>query len=150
MENFEQLISLMNWAAKNVNYNLDFVPDDKLDWKPGPDCKSVMTIAHEIATSVGSLSNLLANGEMQKNLNVPETRSEAKVAITDAAESYAKALQGLTAEQLASSVDIFGRDMSMKQVIGIPVLEILHHHGQIAYIQTLLGDTEDHFFQMKS
>lgn len=25
------------------------------------------------------------------------------------------------------------------------VIELVHHRGQIVYVQTLLGDTEDHF-----
>jgi hypothetical protein len=27
----------------------------------------------------------------------------------------------------------------------IPVLDLLHHHGQICYLQTLLGDREQHW-----
>ena len=30
----------------------------------------------------------------------------------------------------------------------IAVIDAVHHHGQIAYIQTLLGDKESHFFEM--
>ena len=31
----------ITWAHKNINNNLDFVPDDKLNWKPAPSSKSV-------------------------------------------------------------------------------------------------------------
>ena len=33
----------------------------------------------------------------------------------------------------------------LAQCCGFPPFDVMHHHGQIAYIQTLLGDGEDHF-----
>jgi hypothetical protein len=150
MNNIDQLINTMNWTAKNVNHNLDFVPDDKLDWKPAPDAKNVLDIAHEIALSTDSISNFLVTGEYQKNVARPDTRDQAKTAITEAAEIYAKALRNLTPEQLAGSVQFPWGETPMAEAIGMPVIEALHHHGQIAYIQTLLGDTDSHFFQLNS
>ena len=29
----------------------------------------------------------------------------------------------------------------------IPVLDLLHHHGQICYLQSLLGDQEMHWYE---
>jgi hypothetical protein len=29
-------------------------------------------------------------------------------------------------------------------IAGLPVVELINHHGQITYIESLLGDTEDH------
>lgn len=150
MNNIDQLIGMMDWAAKNVNHNLDFVPDDKFDWKPAPEAKNVMDIAHEIALSTDSIANFLATGEYQKNVARPDTRDQAKAAITTAAETYGKALRNLTAEQLAGTAHFPWGDLPMGEAIGMPVIEILHHHGQIAYIQTLLGDTDSHFFQLGS
>lgn len=146
----ERLLGMMDWAAKNVNHNLDFVPDEKLDWKPAPYAKSVLDIAHEIALSTDSISNFLATGEYQKNVARPTTREEAKSAIVAAAETYANVLPKLTREQLAGTAHFPWGDMPMGEAIGMPVIEILHHHGQIAYIQTLLGDTDSHFFQLDS
>lgn len=150
MNNIDQLIGMMEWTAKNVNYNLDFVPDDKLDWKPAPDAKSAMDIAHEIASSTDSIANFLTSGEYQKNVERPDTRDHAKAAITAAAETYSKAVRSLTAEQLAGNVQFPWGETPMGEAIGMPVIEALHHHGQIAYIQTLLGDTDSHFFQLNS
>jgi len=150
MNNIDQLINTMNWAAKNVNHNLDFVPDDKLDWKPAADAKSVMDIAHEIALSTDSIANFLTSGEYQKNVARPDTRDQAKAAITAAAETYVNALHSLTAEQLTGSAHFPWGEIPMEEAIGMPVIEALHHHGQIAYIQTLLGDTDSHFFQLGS
>ena len=150
METHQRLLGMMDWAAKNTNHNLDFVPDDKLDWKPAPEAKSVMDIAHEIALSTDSISNFLVTGEYQKNVARPDTREEAKAAITAAAETYSKALSSLTKQQLAGTAHFPWGDIPMGEAIGMPVIEILHHHGQIVYIQTLLGDTDSHFFQLDS
>ena len=35
-------------------------------------------------------------------------------------------------------------EFPLSQAVSMPVVDLIHHHGQIAYIQTLLGDTEDH------
>jgi len=148
MEELERLAGIMDWVAKNTNHNLNFVPDDKLDWQPAPEAKSVLDIAHEIALSTDSISNLMISGQYQKNVARPATREEAQNAITAAAQTYAEALRGLTQEQLSGNVQFPWGEMPMQQVVEMPVIEATHHHGQIAYIQTLLGDTDSHFFQL--
>ena len=148
MESIELLISMAQWGAQNVNYNLDFIPEDKLDWKPAPDAQSALEIAHEIARSVDGASLLMQTGEFQCRVTKPQNREEAKQAILDAVETYATALRSLTAEQLNSTVTFPFAEMPMDFAIRVPLTEILHHHGQIAYIQLLLGDTESHFFHL--
>ena len=147
MEQIELLISMAQWGAQNVVYNLDFIPDDKLQWRPAPDAQSALEIAHEIARSVDGLSLIFQTGEIQRRITEPQNREEAKQAILAAVETYATALRSLTPEQLKIIVNLPFREMPMEFAIRIPVTEILHHHGQIAYIQLLLGDTENHFFQ---
>ena len=34
------------------------------------------------------------------------------------------------------------------RAVSFPVIDAIHHHGQIAYIQSLLGDAETHFYEM--
>ncbi|MEO6908111.1 MAG: DinB family protein [Abditibacteriaceae bacterium] len=148
MESIEVLIGMAEWGAQNVVYNLDFIPDDKLQWRPAPEAQSALEIAHEIARSVDSASILFQTGEMTRRVTEPQNRDEAKEAILDAVETYAATLRSLTEEQLNSTVIFPFREMPMQFAMRVPVTEILHHHGQIAYIQLLLGDTENHFFQL--
>lgn len=149
MESIEVLISLAEWGAQNVAHNLDFIPDDKLQWRPATDAQSALEIAHEIANSVDSASLLFQTGELHRRVDKPQNREEAQKAILDAVETYATALRSLTEEQLKSIVKFPFREMPMEFAMRVPVTEILHHHGQIAYIQLLLGDTESHFFMDK-
>jgi uncharacterized damage-inducible protein DinB len=148
MEDRERLIGLVDWIAKNTNHNLNFIPDDKLDWHPAPQAKSALDIAHEIATSVDSIANLMKTSEYHTTIARPTSREEAQAAISAAAEAYITTSRSLSEERLAEPVDFFGMDMTVDKVLELPVIEATHHHGQIVYIQTLLGDTKDHFFQM--
>ncbi len=49
----EQVAAQLDWAHKNINNNLDFMPEDKLNWKPAPEAKSVLEIINH-ATKNGS------------------------------------------------------------------------------------------------
>lgn len=147
MESIEVLIGMAQWGAQNVVYNLDYIPDDTLQWRPAPDAQSALEIAHEIARSVESASRLFQTNEYQHKVSEPQNRDEAKQAILDAVESYATALRSLSEERLNNMVKFPFNEMPMEYAIRVPVTEILHHHGQIAYIQLLFGDTEDHYFQ---
>lgn len=150
MEKIELLISMAEWGAQNAAYNLDFIPDDKLQWKPAPDAKNALEIAHEIASSVDGASHLMQTGQSEHRVAAPQNRDEAKAAILAAVEVYASALRSLTEEQLNGTVQFPFAEMPMEFAMRVPLTEILHHHGQLAYIQLLLGDTQSHFFQFKS
>jgi hypothetical protein len=150
MEQIELLISMAQWGAQNAAYNLDFIPDDKLQWRPAPDAQSALEIAHEIASSVQGASILMQTGNRGDALPQPQNREEAKSAILAAVETYATALRSLTEEQLNSTVQYPFAEMPMEFAMRVPLTEILHHHGQIAYIQLLLGDTQSHFFHLDS
>ena len=42
-------------------------------------------------------------------------------------------------------VNIAGGMLWAPRAALIPVLDLLHHHGQVCYLQTLLGDREQHW-----
>jgi uncharacterized damage-inducible protein DinB len=147
MTDRERLIGLVEWIAKNASHNLNFIPEEKLDWHPAPEAKSALDIAHEIATSVDAIANLMKTSEYHTNITRPTSREEAQAAVSAAAEAYITTARGLSEERMAENVDFFGREMTVGKVLELPVIEAAHHHGQIAYIQTLLGDKDDHFFQ---
>ena len=47
--------------------------------------------------------------------------------------------------RLGDTIELPFGTFSLGQCSGFPPFDLMHHHGQIAYIQTLLGDQEDHF-----
>lgn len=149
MHPLQLLSDSVAWAGKNLAYNLGKIPDDKLSWKPAPDAKSALEISAEVA------GNLMFFGAMFKNQTPGErpvfsTRQEAQSAVETASADYALLLLSFGDNDLTGEVTLPFGVMPKSRAICLPVVETIHHHGQITYIQTLLGDTETHFFDMGS
>lgn len=138
----ETVIKLFEATAEVFIYNLDFIPADKLSWKPAPDAKSALEIVNHLAAYLDSISNAL-NGESETF--APATNGdEAKRVLAQSAARYAKAVRGASPAVLNQK---FRDDMPLTNgwMVTASTLDTIHHAGQIAYIQTLLGDNELHF-----
>jgi hypothetical protein len=55
MHPMERLAQLLEWAGPDLAHNLDFIPEDRLDWKPTPDSKSARECAAEAALLLKSM-----------------------------------------------------------------------------------------------
>ena len=135
------------WAARNLAYNLDFIPENKLNWKPAPTANSALEIVQHAARAFKYLEGMIsgASGEPPE-VPLTTTAAEAKQQIIDAAVEYNQFLGTVDPATLTNELPMpFGATFPVSRVVSMPVVDILHHHGQIAYIQTLLGDTESHF-----
>jgi uncharacterized damage-inducible protein DinB len=148
MQAAELLAYHIEWAAKDTAYNLDFIPDDKLTWKPADTAKSVMEIVNEMVGGIKGMMPALSGG----NPSFPPpafppatTRAAAKELLLAAAREYAQALRAAAPEAWERPVDMGFGALPLLRAASLPVLELVHHRGQIVYIQTLLGDTQDHF-----
>lgn len=141
----EILAQQIKWCSRNMAHNLDFIPEDKLDWKPAPEANSALEVMYHTARAVAHLTSLI-DGSTPAELNPLGTKDDAKDAVRSAVETYVAKIASLTPEQLGSTVSgtPLG-DIVMAQLINMPVVDAIHHHGQLAYIQTILGDTESHF-----
>jgi len=136
------LISLISALGPNFVYNLDFIPADKFDWKPATTAKSVKEI----------LDHLLGNFDMINGqfAEVPERQpltdiAGAKAALQAAIETYIQNLTDATPEKLASEVKLPHFSLPLSSLTKVAVGDTINHHGQITYIQSLLGDDESHF-----
>lgn len=143
METTELLIGQMEWAMRNVNNNLDFIPDDKLNWKPEPTANSVLEIVNHVAGSVGGITQALG-GAANPQIAPATDRESAKKLLQLNAEAYIARLRALTPQDMTRTVALPFGDTPMSLAAMIPVVEMIHHHGQITYIETLLGDNESH------
>ena len=153
MTPLEPIAGQLIWGGHNFANNLDFIPDAKLNWKPAPTASSALEIAQHAAAVTRSMQAMMSGeGDSQslmQNEPMPQTRDEAKAAIMDATANLAAYLRTLKAEDLGRIIHTgFMGDMPLGQFAVIPATDFIHHHGQIAYIQTLLGDTESHFATM--
>ena len=136
------ILTLFRETAQVLVFNLDFIADEKLSWKPTPDAKSALEIVDHLAPYLDSVSDALSAQAVEF---VPaQTRDEAKTALSRAAERYFSAVRDASAEVFARP---FRDDMPLTNgwMVTASTLDTIHHSGQIAYIQTLLGDNEIHF-----
>lgn len=140
---FELIVKQLDWACQNINNNLDFVPDDKLDWKPAPTANSVLEIINHATGTVHSITSAM-QGAAKTELQPATNRAQAKQLMTQVVQAHQAKVRALTPAELGQSVKLPFGEFPMAFVAGLPVVEMINHHGQITYIQTLLGDPESH------
>jgi hypothetical protein len=152
MHPLDSLVGLANFAAKNTAYNLKFIPSDKLNWKPAPTANSALEIVTHVTGAMTSMLPALAGGEWTPpQVTPPTTLDEAQELLTTTAEKYAAALVQIPPQELGKNVTVFGGlTAPLARAASMPVVDLIHHHGQIAYIQTLLGDVDMHFYESGS
>lgn len=142
----EGLAKQVVFFSLNLGHNLDFIPDDKLDWKPAPTANSAMEVVRHLLGAQGRLRAMLTGGNPDDaQIATPQTRDEAKQALAESSDAYAAALRAVDPTTLGDKITTHRGDMPKSFVSSMAVADTIHHHGQIAYIQTLLGDTESHF-----
>lgn len=149
MHPLEGLAGQIAWAGKNISYNLGFIPEDKLDWKPAPTAKNAFEITAEVEGVADGMRAVINGGEWPNALPAPPTSlKEAQERIERATETYAALLRTLDPSRFGETVTLPFMEMPFVRAVSLPAIEAVHHHGQICYIQTLLGDTESHFYEM--
>lgn len=150
MHPLQLLSDTVKWAGKNFSYNLGFIADDKLGWKPAPDAKSALEISAEVVNTLNMFSAVLKKQAPGSEKAEFSTREDAQKAVETVTADYALLLLSLGDNDLTGDMQLPFGPMPKMRAVTIPVIETIHHHGQIAYIQTLLGDTESHFYEMGS
>ena len=139
----ELIASQIDWAHKNINNNLDFVPDDRLSWKPAPEAKSVLEIINHATDTVHTFTHIIT-GSPKHELQPATDAASAKALLTQVVQAHLQAVSALSPAEMEQEVSTPLGDLPKGFVAGLPVVELINHHGQITYIQSLLGDTESH------
>jgi hypothetical protein len=142
----EGLAGQISFFTRNIAYNLDFIPDDKLDWKPAPTANSAMEIVHHLLMAHTRLGAVIAGTNPDEaSVANPQTREEAKAALIESSDKYVAILRAVEPSTLGDLIEMRFAKLPKVFVCGMGIADTIHHHGQIAYLQTLLGDTESHF-----
>ncbi len=81
-------------------------------------------------------------------LPLATTLEEAQQQIRGAARDYIAFLESLSPADLEGTVELPFGTFPRAFAVEMDVQDVVHHHGQIAYIQTLLGDDSDHFIPL--
>ncbi len=145
MSPLQTLARQMDWAAANIALNLDFIPDDKLRWKPAPTAPSSLEMVDHLLAVLGRMTPLVGGYLADEHTLQPvENRDDAKALLIEAAAGYSAMLRALKPSQLDEIVETKMGQMPRRALAIMPVNDMIHHHGQIAYIQLMLGDTATH------
>ena len=146
MENLKIAAWMLRYGVRSLIHNLEAMPADRLDWKPEPNAKSALEIAGEVVGGMRMYRPILRGGEWDRSNPWPRfaTLEEARSLLTQTAEEYATALEAAGPE-LNRLVDIAGGMLRAPRAALYPVMDLFHHHGQVCYLQTLLGDTDQHW-----
>ncbi len=136
-----------------------FVPDDKLEWQATPTAKSALRIGAHTALYLGRFAKMIRDVKLPSHDNLDEwlaQRNAAEIAVTTREEVVAifgtgreevlAALDGLTPEAIASTLDSgFGWSVPMTWLMKLPDGHTIGHAGQIDFLQTCWDDQEVHF-----
>ena len=139
----ELIAGQLTWAQHNINNNLDFVPDDKFNWKPAPEAKSTLEIINHATATVNMMTSAI-KGEASSELTPATNRDEAKKLLAQVVQAHLSLVGSLQPADLEKPVQLPFGEFPAGFVAGLPVVECINHHGQITYIQSLLGDGESH------
>ena len=144
MTSIELTGALLDWANKNICNNIDFMPDDRMSWKPEPGAKSPYEIIGHMTNTVEMMTSGLKQ-HAKRELPDPTSKEQAKQMVNEVIQNHVAFIKTLSDEQLAGKVNLgpLG-EFPMAMATALPVVECINHHGQLTYIQTLLGDEESH------
>ena len=148
--NYQQTLAYqVRWAARNMAYNLGFVPHDKLAWKPAPTAPSALEIVNHIVAGMIAGQAVLQSGQWHDENKIqfsPATDLDsARTLLEQVVGDFALALEAVREDEMEKIVETPYGTMPLSYVMQFEPIDIIHHHGQISFIQQLLGDTESHF-----
>ncbi len=133
----------LDWANKNICNNIDFIPEDKFNWKPAPTSKSPLEIVEHMTGTLNMMTSGIFD-EPKQDLPAVSNREESKQLINQMIQNYVAKMRALSDEQMQATAHLEIGDFPMQMAVGMPVIECINHHGQFTYIETLLGDDESH------
>lgn len=144
---------IVRWGSESLAFNLSALPADKLNWKPTPESKSALEVTGEALGVMRMMTGLILNGGFERTadaqsggiLSYPEPRSleEAQRELAEVGEAFAAALDGAGPALDVPVETPFGTMLASRCVLW-GVIDLVHHHGQVVYLQGLLGDKEMH------
>ena len=144
----KELAQSFRTVRKNTLEAARDIPEDKYDFRPTPDNKSVEKLLTHIALGYRFQHQLHADfqavmAEMGAQEATPRTKSQVIALLEDEGEIWATFLDGLSDEFLAEPV-AFPPEFSqppksrLEMILSVKEHE-MHHRGQVMLIQRLLG-----------
>src|SRR5438105_766134 len=146
MSNLEPAARVVRWGVESMAFNLGHIPADKLNWKPNPACKSALEVTGEVVGVLRGMQGVVEGGGFVGGgqYTAPASLEEAQRQLAEVGEAFAAALESAGPELDRAIETPFGTMWGSRMVLW-GMIDLVHHHGQISYLQSLLGDPEMHF-----
>jgi hypothetical protein len=148
MDDLKAAAWMVRYGARSLAHNLEFIPEDRLDWKAAPEAKSPRDIVLRAVRALGMYRPIFDGPDYPKHRPLPpeaKTREEVIHLLLETAEDYASALDR-AGNELDRPQDMpFGATFHASRAVCFPLMDLFNHHGQILFIQSLLGDKEMHW-----
>ncbi len=154
----KELAQSFRTVRKNTLETARDIPEDKYDFQPTPDCKSVEKMLTHIAlgyrfqhqvNAVEKLSSMAGfdfqavMAELAAKEAEPRTKSQVLALLEDEGEIWAAFLDGVSDEFLAETVSFppeFSQPPKSRFELILSVKEHeMHHRGQVMLVQRMLG-----------
>ncbi len=150
------LIRLTREQLEALFRNARALPEDRLDWRPMDQGRSALDQVRECA----AIPRLLTRVLRERAFNVGSEEMEALRAEwatwsldeaerigREETETFLEVLASMSEEELQKRIPVpffGGVERTLAEIASTHVWNLIYHIGQIAYIQTLLGDREMH------
>lgn len=156
MSKLEPAARVVRWGVESMAFNLGQLPEDKLSWKPNPESKSALEVTGEVLGVMRMMTGLITTGSFQRpdgaeattsgpiDYPTPSGLKDAQRQLAETGEAFAAALEKAGPELDGPVETPFGTMLGSRVVLW-GMIDLVHHHGQISYLQSLLGDKEMHF-----
>lgn len=148
MEDLKAAAWMLRYGARSLAHNLEYIPADRARWKPGADAKSPLEIAAEVIRVLHMYQPIFEGPDYPDpppQAPRPESLEEARTLLLAAADEYALALEAAGPELDRPQEMPFGGVFRASRAVCFPLMDLFNHHGQIGYIQSLLGDADTHW-----
>lgn len=129
------------------------VPEDKTHWSPNPQGKSAHQILEHLTGANHGFAALIAGegeappAEELQALKVScERYDELLEAFRASSQALAQTIARVPTDQLGQERPVpWGGTWTLRRLITSPSAHLAYHWGQLCYLQTLWGDTQDHW-----
>jgi hypothetical protein len=148
VEDLKTAAWMLRYGALSLAHNLQFLPADRAGWKPEAASKSPLEIAAEVIRGMRMYRPIFDGPDYPAARPAspqPATLEEARSLLLATADDYASALERAGPELDRPQEMPFGGVFRASRAVCFPLMDLFHHHGQVCYLQTLLGDRETHW-----
>ena len=132
----EEYIGLWEYESGVTKALLATIPDERLDFRPDPQGRSMGELGQHIAEIETIFSTIARErtfpGSKPSGLDRPRTTAELVLGYERIHREAVERVRGLHPEDLDREFPFFGRQISVRRVLRFPLLHHqIHHRGQL-------------------